>query len=165
MKNGHISKTIRTKKGQSSMEMLTTVGIFIAFLVPVALLAFSVVNLNRQDISKYAAESMVKQIASESNNIYAQGYSTVSNIGASSIIYINIPGGVKSIEFVNNSVVAHLNIGGSPYDAVAYTNAPFSGDIKPIKDKQGILPIRVFATLDDKQNTVIQIEEVGGNNE
>jgi len=152
---------MKSKKGQASMEMLMTVAGFLAFLVPIVLLAFSVINLNKEDISKYAAESMVNQIASEVDNIYAQGYDTSSSVGASSIIYINIPGNVEVISFANKTITAHLKIGGAPYDAVAYVNAPLSKEITNIKDKHGILPIRIFANLggDKGKKTVVNIAD------
>lgn len=150
---------MNNKKGQASMEMLMTVAGFLAFLVPIVLLSYSVINLNKEDISKYAAESMVNQIASEVDTIYAQGYDHTGNIGASSIIYINIPGNVDSINFANNTITAHLKIGGAPYDAVAYVNAPIDTTTMDIKDKHGILPIRIFANLggDNGRKTVVTI--------
>jgi len=153
-----------TKKGQASMEMLMTVGGFLAFLVPIVLLAFSVMNLNKEDISRYAADSMVKQIASEADVIYAQGYSKEESTGASSIIYINIPNNVKRIDFEAGTVVAHMEVNGATYDAVAYTNAKFSDQVLSIENKHGIVPIRIFATM-GKKNTVVDVEVLGGNNE
>ena len=148
------------KKGQASMEMLLTVVGFLAFLIPIILLIYSVVQMNQEDVSKYAAEALVKQITSTMEKIYTQGP------GAKTTVFLNIP---NNVEFVNitssGEVVARLKTSTGYYDAVSHTSVnvkvPETTSEMYI-NKHGILPVSISCIGSRNTQPSVVVQEVGG---
>lgn len=145
-------------KGQASMEMLITLVGYLSILVPVVILIYSLVQVNKEDISKYAAESLVKQITSSIDRIYSQCP------GAKTTIFTYIP---NNVEYVNISkdgeVTAKLNLGTGPYEAVSRTTADITIEETQSAeyiDKKGIVPISITCMM-SKDMPKIVIAEVG----
>lgn len=91
------------KKGQASMEMFTTVGIFVAFLIPVVLLLFTVSSQNFEEVSKSQADVVVKKIAHNINSVYLMGDNS------SRTILIHLPSNSQSLKINEGEVILYLS--------------------------------------------------------
>ncbi|MDD5022812.1 MAG: hypothetical protein PHU63_01460, partial [Candidatus ainarchaeum sp.] len=74
------SSLFSSKKGQASIEMFTTVGIFMAFLLPMILLLFTVSNQNFEEVSKSQADVVAKKIAHSINTVYLGGEDSTKTV-------------------------------------------------------------------------------------
>jgi len=95
--------TIDGKKGQASMEMFTTVGIFIAFLIPMILLLITLSGQNFEEVSKAQSAVVTAKLAQNINSVYLGGSNTTKQI------LINLPSNVKSLNISNGEVKISLN--------------------------------------------------------
>lgn len=82
---------ISKKKGQASIEMFTTVGIMIAFIVPLAVLLLTFSSQGFEEVSKSQADITVKKIAHSMNTVYLEGD------GATKTILVNLPSNSDSL--------------------------------------------------------------------
>lgn len=64
---------MKMKKGQASIETLTTVGIAIAFIIPILLFYLVTAGYNYEKVEKYQADSTVKNLAHTMNLVFIEG--------------------------------------------------------------------------------------------
>ena len=99
------------KKGQASIEMLTTVGIMLVFIVPMALLLLTVSNSSLEEVSKSQSDVSVKKIANALNNVYIGGEGTTKTI------LVILPSNSKSLN------ITGIKDGGGEVMVVLTTNS------------------------------------------
>lgn len=79
-------------KAQSSMELFVTLGIILAFTLPMIFLLFTLTSLGYENTAKAQADATSRTIAESINQVYAQGN------GAKKTVLINTPASTESIE-------------------------------------------------------------------
>lgn len=134
-------------KGQSSVETLVTLGMVLAFTIPVLLLLLVASQYGTENSSIYQAQVSSHMVADVMNDVYIQGN------GAERQILINLPGNADSIEVTSEGdsggeVIISLSVSGGKYAAVSPTFAkqvsgsPTSGQFYTA-DAKGLIPLRI----------------------
>lgn len=122
------------KKGQVSIELLTTFGIVVAFTFPVLLLLLAVTQYGHENASMAQADATVRILADSIDSVYFEG------VGAKKTVLLNLPSGTKSLQIKKNEIVLDLSTSSGQYQAAT----PFSGVIAAEyteTDKSGLLTV------------------------
>ncbi len=125
---------MRTLKAQASMEMLITVGMMMAFVVPISLLLLSASSQNFEEVSKHQAYVTVQKIAHAVNSVYLEGE------GSSKNVLLNIPSNTKSVEIRSSEIIIVLNTKSGEYD-VSYPLIPSTDEIT-VMETDGKITLR-----------------------
>lgn len=110
------------------MEMLITVGMMLAFVVPISLLLLTTSGQNFEEVSKHQAQVTVQKIAHAVNTVYLEGE------GSSKNVLLNIPSNTKSLEIRSSEVLLILNTAQGEYE-VTYPLIPESVEVKDLDGK------------------------------
>ncbi len=124
-------------KGQSSLELLVTVGVVIAFTVPVLFLLLSVSSLGYEDTAKAQADASARSLADTMNMIYAQGP------GAHREVLMNVPPSTEAVFASDGEVIVRIKTSGGSSDAVAPTLAKIGSGSRTISNKGGLFMVVV----------------------
>lgn len=123
-------------KGQSSLELLITVGIVIAFTIPVLFLLVSVTSIGYEDTTKAQAEASARTLADTINFVYAQGD------GSKRTVLLNTPASTERIYAEDGEVVVQIKTSAGSFEAVHPVIAEISGT-QDIGTKSGLFLIVV----------------------
>jgi hypothetical protein len=108
-------------KGQSSMELLVTFGVVIAFSLPILFLIYSISSVGYEDTSKAQADASARSLADSINLIYTQGD------GAKSSVLLNLPATTQNITVGRGEVIVEIKTSKGVYHAtspiIAYSNS------------------------------------------
>jgi uncharacterized protein (UPF0333 family) len=111
-------------KGQSSLELMVTVAIVLAFTVPVLFLLLSITSVGYEDTSKAQADASARTLADAMNMVYAQGS------GAQRGIMLNVPASTEEVSVQAaqpdgkaGEVVVRIRTSAGIFEAVAPTIA------------------------------------------
>ena len=108
-------------KGQASMELLVTLGVILAFTVPVLFLLFTITQVGYEDTAKSQADAAARTLSDTVNFVYSQG------VGAKRVILLNTPPSTESITVGGGEVVVRIRTSDGHYDGVSPTFAKISG--------------------------------------
>ncbi|MFA6530919.1 MAG: hypothetical protein WCT31_04265, partial [Candidatus Micrarchaeia archaeon] len=109
---------MKSMKGQSSVETLITLGMVMAFTIPVLLLLLVASQYGTENSSIYQAQVSSHMLADTMNDVYIQGS------GAERFILLNLPGNTDSIEVTEKGeVIVTLKVSSGAYTAVSPTFA------------------------------------------
>lgn len=100
-------------KGQASIELMITIGIVLAFTIPVLFLLFSITSINQENAQMAQADATVRSLADSVNFVYGEG------VGAKRVILLNIPSSVKKLDMADNEIVLETVTSAGAYDAAA----------------------------------------------
>ena len=117
-------------KGQSSLEVLITVGVVLAFTVPVLFLLLSLTSTGYQQTTTTQADASARSLADVMNFVYSQGP------GASQTILLNVPASTTDIFAANGEVVVRIKTAAGTSDEVAPTFANISGGSQDMENPQ-----------------------------
>jgi uncharacterized protein (UPF0333 family) len=126
-------------KGQSSLELMVTVGIVIAFTIPVLFLLLSATSIGYEDTAKAQADASSRTLSDTMNSVYSQGP------GAKRLILMNVPSSTQEIYASNGEAVVSIRTEGGPFDAASPTIAEISGSSQTLGKKTGLFIISVEA--------------------
>ncbi len=139
---------VRTNmKAQASVETLSTLGMVLAFTVPVLLLLLSASQYGAESTAIYQTQSSARIVADTINDVFVQGN------GATKQVLINLPGNTDSLEITGNEGIIILTVQNGKYDAVA----PIFANVHPDTDAQQITEVNGLVSLTIK-NTDGEIE-------
>lgn len=126
----------RSLRGQVSMEMLITVGIIIAFTIPVILLLLTVSQLGYESSMLTQADSAAKTLADNINELFIQGP------GSKKTVIIAFPINMQSLSIQQKEVVIKLNTSNGLYEAVSpiFANASIPNPAS-LRGRTGLLPL------------------------
>lgn len=124
-------------KGQASVETLTTLGMVIAFTVPILLLMLSASQYGAETTAVYQTQSSARVIADTINDVFVQGS------GASKQILVNLPGNTESIEFNGKEVVIIMNLQNGKYNAVTPVFADGIVETQTVEQVNGLVPLTI----------------------
>ncbi len=129
-------------KGQASMETMVTLGIVLAFTVPVILLLVSFTSVTHEDTSIAQADAAARSLADSMNFVYIQGD------GAKRSVILNVPASTEEIVVQDRTdgrpggeVIIRIRTSSGRFDAVAPTLANVSYSI--YRDKSGLFTMQV----------------------
>jgi len=108
-------------KGQASIELLITLGIILAFTLPVLFLLFTITQVGYEDTAMAQADAAARSLSDTANFVYAQGE------GAKRVILLNTPPATESITIGNGEVVIRIKTSEGYYDGVSPTFAKIQG--------------------------------------
>ncbi|MBU0527743.1 hypothetical protein KKE92_04640 [Candidatus Micrarchaeota archaeon] len=126
-------------KGQSSLELMITVGIVIAFTIPVLFLLLSATSIGYEDTAKAQADASSRTLSDTMNSVYSQGP------GAKRLILLNVPASTHEIYASDGEVVVVVKLGSGQFDAASPTIASISGDSSTLGTKTGLILVSVEA--------------------
>lgn len=129
-------------KGQASLELLVTLGVVIAFTIPVILLLLSMTSIGYEDTAKAQADAAARSLADSINLVHAQG------AGAQREVLINVPPSTDSVTVRKGEVVVSIKTSGGTYEAAAPTIADMA-DSPPITGKGGLFKL-IIRNVDGK---------------
>ena len=112
----------RTLRGQSSMELLITFSVVLAFTVPVLLLLLTVSQYGFEKSSVIQADADARTIADNLNELSAQGD------GSKREILLNLPSNTRYLNISNREVVIGVGLSSGIYEAAAPFYANVSKD-------------------------------------
>lgn len=123
-------------KGQSSLELMITLGIVVAFTIPVLFLLLSVTSIGYEDTAKAQADASARTLSDTLNSVYAQGP------GAQKEILLNVPASTQSIYTTGGEAVVILRTSGGDFEASSPTIAEINGN-QTIGKKSGLFTLIV----------------------
>lgn len=142
-------------KGQSSMEFLITVGMMLAFTVPVVFLLFTISQMGYEDTTLAQADASARTLAETINLVYAQGD------GATKIILLNTPPTTKGITVSQQGEVdVTISTGRGDYTGIAPTFANIDPNQRAFAGNAGLILVKVTAKKDASGKTVVTSEVV-----
>jgi uncharacterized protein (UPF0333 family) len=130
-------------RGQVSLELLITLGVVLAFTIPVLFLILSVSSVGYENAAKDQADATARNLAESINTVYAQGD------GAKRTILLNSPSNTEAIDLKGNEVIVGITVSEGTYEAVSPVFAEASLD-SPITDREGL----IYLKLENIDNTV-----------
>jgi uncharacterized protein (UPF0333 family) len=122
------------RKGQASLELLVTLGVVIAFTVPVIFLLLSVSSVGYENAAKDQADATARTLADSINIVYAQGD------GAKRIVLVNSPSATEKIEIKKNEVAVKIGLSEGTYEGVSPVFANVS-KTDAIENRSGLYEI------------------------
>ncbi len=130
-------------KGQASLELMITLGIVLAFSVPVLFLLLSVTSFGYENTSNAQAEASSRLLAEAMNLVYAQGE------GAKRVVLLNVPSTTEQVYAANGEVVVVTK---SPQGASHSSAWPTIAKLPPTQGgtpstpltRKGLYPLVVF---------------------
>ena len=99
-----------SRKGQSAMETMVTVGMILVFVIPILLLLLVGSQARFESLSQVQGSSVVRIIADSINEVYVEGPR------ASKVAVVNFPTNTQSILIRENEVVLTLETTSGPTD-------------------------------------------------
>jgi len=140
--NHSSSRSCDTFKGQSSMELLITLGVVLAFTIPVLFLLLSVMSVGYEDTTKAQADAASRSLADTINLIYAQGD------GAKKTVLINVPPSTEEVYVQSNpngggEVVIRIKTSEGSFEAVSPVFARINGK-QDVGERSGLFAILVY---------------------
>ncbi len=136
MMNSNREQHARCLKAQASMELLVTLGVILAFTIPVILLLFTITQIGYEDTAKAQADATAKTLAETMNFVYGQV------AGAKRDIVLNAPPSTESITVSNGEVIVKIKTAEGYYEGVYPTFAKV-GSIRPIEKRTGLFIVEV----------------------
>lgn len=124
-------------KGQTSLELLVTVGVVIAFTIPVLFLLLSATSIGFEDTSKAQADATARTLADAMNSVYSQGE------GTSRLILVNAPSNTQEILLEDNEVVVKIVTSNGVFESASPTIAKIRGGSQSIGKKTGLFQILI----------------------
>ncbi|MEW6748673.1 MAG: hypothetical protein AB1295_03120 [Candidatus Micrarchaeota archaeon] len=124
-------------KGQSSLELLVTVGVVLAFTIPVLFLILSISSVGYEDTAKAQADATARTLADSMNSVYAQG------VGAEREVLLNAPPSTQAVYAEAGEVVVRMGASGGPFEAVSPTIARISPGSSVIENRGGLFKVIV----------------------
>ncbi len=140
-------------KGQASIELLITLGVVLAFTIPVLFLMFTVTSVGYEDTAVAQADASARSLADSINLVYGQG------VGAKRVILLNLPAATESISIDDGEVVVSLMTSSGEFDAVAPTFAaveyvPGPGD----DERSGLIAVGIEAFEDSEGAVLVRVD-------
>lgn len=124
-------------RGQISLELLITVGVVLAFTIPMLFLLLSFTSIGYEDTTKAQADAASRTLADAMNTVYSQGP------GAKKEILLNVPASTQEVYASAGEAVVHIGTSGGPYEAASPTFAKISRDSQPLGKKSGLFVVVV----------------------
>jgi len=100
-------------RGQISLELLITLGIIIAFTVPIVFLLLSVTSVGYEKAARDQADASARSLSDTINIVYAQGN------GAKRIILLNLPSSTDQLKVSASEVSVIIKISSGTYEGVS----------------------------------------------
>ncbi len=126
-------------KGQSSLELLVTLGVVVAFTIPVLFLLLSVTSIGYEDTAKAQADATSRSLADTMNSVYAQGP------GAQRQVLLNVPASTLDVYAQGNEAVVRIKTTSGVFDAASPTFASISGGSQDMGKRSGLFTMYVCA--------------------
>ncbi len=139
-------------KGQSSLELLVTIGVVIAFTIPVLFLLLSVSSLGYEDTAKAQADATARTLADTMNTVYAQGP------GAQREVLLNVPPQTETLYASAGEVVVRIKTSSGMFEAATPTIAKIGPGSEAISGKGGLFKVLVKAN----SNGEVEISDASG---
>lgn len=126
----------RTRRAQSSLELLITVAFGLVVLLPLVVLAFIQVSTSSSNLAVSEAQSASTKLAEVSAIVGSQG------APAKELVLIQVPPDVNSISVgtlagnsIGHAIIFVVNTNAGPSDAVAYSPVNVSGTLSSISSE------------------------------
>lgn len=137
-------------KGQVSLELLVTLGVVLAFTIPVLFLILSVSSVGYENAAKDQADATARNLAESINTVYAQGS------GAKKVILLNSPSSTESISLKGNEVIVAIRVSEGIYEAASPVFA--KAEMKDaVTGRQGLIYLNL-GNVDNKVEVAISDE-------
>lgn len=128
-------------RGQSSLELLVTLGVVIAFTVPVLFLLLSVTSIGYEDTAKAQADAASRSLSDTMNSVYAQGN------GAQRELLLNVPPSTERVRVVETSqgteAIVTIRTSGGEFDSSSPSIARIKGFSQELTKKAGLFTLCV----------------------
>ncbi len=115
---------VKTKKAQASVEMLATIGIVLAFTLPIIFFFLTASHYKLDILSELQAQAVVTTLGDGINKVYTEGP------GSFKTILVNIPSSTQKLEIKNKQVILTLDSG----EAVTYSLFADSGETVDVEN-------------------------------
>ena len=121
------------KNGQSSLEFLVVLGLFLVALIPILMYATSSTN---KDMKVAQMDTTLQNLQAAINTVHALGP------GTTEVVTILVPQGVENITFSGNEIQMVTFLFGGRNDFHKSVNPQVSGSLPNLT---GVYQVRVFA--------------------
>jgi uncharacterized protein (UPF0333 family) len=139
-----------SSKGQVSLELLITLGVVVAFTIPVLFLLLSVSSSGQENAAKDQADATARSLAESINTVYAQGE------WAKRVVLLNAPSNTEEITIKDNEVTVKIRVSEGTYEGVA----PFFGNITSdfVSTESGLIKLELVNGIKN-DNVLVSISE------
>ena len=139
-------------KAQVSLELLITIGVVLAFTVPVVLLLFTTSQIGYESASVSQANAAAKTLADNINEIALQGE------GARKIMLVSFPSSMTDFTVEANEVVVKMKTTSGDYHAISpiFVNAKVNP--ASFTGKAGLLRVRMTTTKETDGRIGVEID-------
>ncbi len=131
-------------RGQSSLELLVTVGIVIAFTIPVLFLLFSATSIGYEDTAKAQADASARTLSDTMNSVYSQG------VGAKRTVLLNAPSSTLEVYAADGEAVVIISTQSGTFEAASPTIATINAGSETFT-KKGLFPVTIEAVEVDEK--------------
>ncbi len=148
---------MKMMKGQSTLELFVTIGVVLAFTVPVVFLLLSLTSVGYEDTAKAQAEASARSLADSINLVYTQGE------GAQRDVLLNVPAATQAIYLKPNDannggeVIIQIKTSSGTFEAASPIIAPIGTGSKKIPDKSGLFKVHVSSKKDSTNHVVVEL--------
>lgn len=122
---------VRMMKGQTSLEVLVTVGIILAFTIPVLFLLLSLTSVGYEKTATAQADASARSLADTMNFVYSQGP------GARKVLLLNVPASTQDVYAADGEAVVRIKTSAGTVDAVSPTFANIAGTYQTTRTVAG----------------------------
>lgn len=136
----------KSRKGQSSLELLITLSFGLIILLPIVVVAFMQISSSSSTLSASASQQVASKLATVASLIGSQGYP------ARQLTTIEVPPGVQDIYVgnlsngVGHEIIFTITTAQGKDNVIAYTPVNVSGSIDALSS-QGTYLVNVSANL------------------
>ncbi len=119
---GRTPFTAHHLRGQAAMELLITMGVILAFTLPVIFLMFTITQVGYDETAMAQADASARSLADTVNFVYSQGPE------AKRTIVLNNPPATESVTIGNGEIVVRIKTSEGYYDGVSPIFAKIEGE-------------------------------------
>ncbi|MEM2908764.1 MAG: hypothetical protein QW590_02370 [Candidatus Bilamarchaeaceae archaeon] len=139
-------------RGQAAVELLITIGIILAFTIPVVLLLLSVSQMGYEETTLAQADAAARTLAETINFVYSQGE------GAKRVILLNTPPSTQEVIIRHGEVVVRIRTSKGIYEGTA----PLFAEVKETElEQSGMFLATVESVRDRTGKVIVEVAGVG----
>lgn len=128
-------------RAQVSLELLVTLGVVVAFTIPVVLLLLSLSQIGLENATLVQADGSARALADSINEIYAEGS------GAKRTVLLSLPISTQVLHIGNREVTIVIETESGEYHAVAPL---FASVEETTLEKRGLVALELNVNADQE---------------
>jgi uncharacterized protein (UPF0333 family) len=145
-------------KGQASIELLITLGVVLAFTIPVLFLLFSITSVGYENAGLAQAEASSRSLADSINMVYSQGPD------AKRVVLLNLPARTRELRIEGGEVIITVATSSGDFQAVSptFANIEETTVVDEEDPRSGLVHIQVLGEESTDDEVFVRVSLVEG---